>query len=358
MSQGCGGELVDLPTTKGVGPSRQMLEMSRLSPDLSRRGNNRITTECKGWPGFIIQRMPEQFDTPEQLQERLAEILSKWPLYRTFVYTGKECHHTNLSPYKHGERFGLLPKQIRLFCDNKPCGYESLWENSDQTIYFGSEFIKRNKYTCRNCGKNTVSYCYIWQERDSNNIFLKIGQYPELEERVPDMLKSALDDEDLKLYKNALRMRNFNLGVAAVAYMRRVIENKMNDMLEILHEAAIAHNAQAELVAQRKEMMEEKRFSIKVDYAGTLLPASLRPSGKPNPMGVLHELASDGLHAKSDEECVDIFDACRRTFEFVFGKLRIETEDARNFVTEMAALAGKKSKASSQIAAPAKPPDT
>jgi hypothetical protein len=61
-------------------------------------------------------------------------------------------------------------------------------------------------------------------------------------------------------------------------------------------------------------------------------------------MAILHELASDGLHAKSDEQCVDIFDSCRRTFEYVFGKLRIETEDARNFVKEMANLAEKKNK--------------
>ncbi len=301
--------------------------------------------------------MPEQFDTSEQLQARLAEILSKWPLYRTFVYTGQNCHTTNTVAVGQ-PRFGLLPKQLRLFCDHERCGYESLWEVSDSVVYFGSKFINQDSYKCRNCGANSITYCYIWQEHKSNNIFLKVGQYPEPEERVPDALKSTLDHEDLKLYKNALRMRNFNLGVAAVAYMRRVLENKMNDMLEILHEAAIAHNAQPEVVAHHKEMMEEKRFSIKVDYAGTLLPASLRPSGKPNPMGVLHELASDGLHAKSDEECVDIFDACRRTFEFVFGKLRIETEDARNFVTEMAALADKKSKAFSQMSAPSKPSAT
>jgi hypothetical protein len=143
-------------------------------------------------------------------------------------------------------------------------------------------------------------------------------------------------------------MRNFNLGVAAVAYMRRVIENRMTDMLEILHEAAITHNAPAELIARHKEMKEEKRFSVKVDYAGDLLPASLRPSGKPNPMAVLHELASDGLHAKSDEECVDIFDACRRTFEYVFGKLRVETEDAKSFVREMSALTEKRTKGGSE----------
>lgn len=274
-----------------------------------------------------------------------------WPLYRTFVYTGQACHGVSSSEYGQKKRFGLLPKQIRLFCGHKECGYETLWEIEHPKVYFGSEFINRDSYTCRNCGKTTVNYCYIWQEREANNIFVKVGQYPELEERVPDSLKQALDGEDLKLYKNALRMRNFNLGVAAVAYMRRVVENRMNDMLEILQEAAIAHNASSEIIARHKEMQEEKRFSVKVDYAGALLPASLRPSGKPNPMAVLHELASDGLHAKADEECVDIFDACRRTFEYVFGKLRVETEDAKNFVKEMSALAGKTTKSSAEAVA-------
>ena len=292
--------------------------------------------------------MPDQFDSAEALQEPLSDVLTKWPLYRVFIYTGKNCHSETSSSYGQKSRFGLLPKQIRLFCGHKECGYETLWEISDPKVYFRPEFIKRDSYTCRNCGETTVNYCFIWQERQSDNIFIKVGQYPELEERVPDTLKQALDVDDLKLYKNALRMRNFNLGVAAVAYMRRVIENRMNDMLEILHEAAITHNARADLIARHKEMKEEKRFGVKVDYAGDLLPASLRPPGKPNPMAVLHELASEGLHAKSDEECVDIFDACRRTFEYVFGKLRVETEDAKNFVREMSALTEKRTTGGSE----------
>jgi len=295
--------------------------------------------------------MPDQFDSAQALQESLSEVLTKWPLYRTFVYEGKNCHSETYNSRGQNNRFGLLPKQIRLFCGQKECGYETLWEISDAMIYFESRFIDLKTYKCRNCGKTTVNYCFIWQEREANNIFIKVGQYPELEERVSDTLKQALDGDDLKLYKNALRMRNFNLGVAAVAYMRRIIENRMNDMLDILHEAAITHNAPAELIARHKEMKGEKRFSVKVDYAGDLLPASLRPSGKPNPMAVLHELASEGLHAKSDEECVDIFDACRRTFEFVFGKLRVETEDAKNFVKEMSVLTEKKTKGNSKSVA-------
>jgi hypothetical protein len=55
-------------------------------------------------------------------------------------------------------------------------------------------------------------------------------------------------------------------------------------------------------------------------------------------MAILHELASDGLHAKSDEECVEIFDKCRITFEYVFSKLRLETEDAKKYVQSLVDL--------------------
>lgn len=210
-------------------------------------------------------------------------------------------------------------------------------------VYFAGSSVNERMYRCKNCGVSTVYYCFIWLERDKENLFVKIGQYPELEERVPESLERALDAQDQKFYKNALRMRNFNLGLAAAAYMRRVVENRMNDMLDILHEAAIAHNASPELLKRFKEVKAEKRFDIKVEYAGELLPTYLRPPGKPNPMKVLHELTSDGLHAKSDEECVDIFDACRKTFEFVFGKLRIESEDAKSFLQQIEKLAQRRS---------------
>ena len=53
----------------------------------------------------------------------------------------------------------------------------------------------------------------------------------------------------------------------------------MNDILNVLYEAARVHNASPELLAHHEEMMNEKRFAKKVDYAGDLLPANLRPAG-------------------------------------------------------------------------------
>jgi hypothetical protein len=66
-------------------------------------------------------------------------------------------------------------------------------------------------------------------------------------------------------------------------------------------------------------------------YAAELLPAHLRPEGLPNPLDVLHDLFSDGLHARSEEECVDVFDRCRITLDYLFANLRPQLKEERAF---------------------------
>ena len=272
----------------------------------------------------------EQFAKPDALRRTLQSVLQAWPLYRVFQYTG-------------ADEVIVLPINISLYCGN--CKQETLWATSHYHGEDNRSGFTSKQFKCRNCGVRTIAYYFYWRKEEQHTEFFKVGQYPELEEVVSPELHGALPPEDLKMYKNALRLRNFNLGIAAVAYMRRVVENRMNDMLEVLHEAARAHNLPAEVLARHEEMKKERRFSIKIDYAGDLLPQNIRPDGHPNPMAVLHELASEGLHAKSDEECVDIFDECRQTFEYVFGRMRVETKQANAFVKGMAKLAEKRAKA-------------
>ncbi|HET9282145.1 MAG TPA: hypothetical protein VFR24_09320 [Candidatus Angelobacter sp.] len=270
----------------------------------------------------------------------VAGILRNGPLYHEYTYTDKTGHQGLPGS---GLRCAALPK-FKMYCNGGMCKQETWWTPDSNSVVFGMEEICKRTFKCNNCNKNTVTYFFIWKERQNDSIFVKVGQYPALEERISDALSDAFSKDDAKMYRNALRMRNFNLGLAAVAYLRRVVENKINDILEILHEAAIAHNAPAEILARHEEMKAERRFSVKVDYAGELLPPSLRPKGLPNPMAVLHDLASDGLHARSDEECVAIFDKCRTTFEYVFGKVRIEIEDANKFLRSMVDLTQNKTK--------------
>jgi len=274
----------------------------------------------------------EHFVTDDVLRAKLQSVLQEWPLYRVLAYTGADL-------------VTLVPTNLSLFC--QACRRETFWQTSFSTSGYENNRggFSGKIYRCRNCGEGETIYYFYWMKEERSTRFFKVGQHPELEERVPRELEGALSSEDLKMYKNALRLRNFNLGIAAVSYMRRVVENRMNDMLDVLREVAQAHNLPPQVLAKHEEIKNQKRFSAKVDYAGDLLPTNLRPEGHPNPMAVLHELASDGLHTKSEEECVETFDECRQTFEYVFGQIRNEAEAAKAFVREIAKLAEKRGKA-------------
>jgi protein-arginine kinase activator protein McsA len=77
----------------------------------------------------------------------------------------------------------------RYFEKNNKCKHETMWQCENPSVTFGRDFINEKAYVCRNCGKEITRYFIIWQEREANNIFLKVGQYPELEERVSETLE-------------------------------------------------------------------------------------------------------------------------------------------------------------------------
>lgn len=279
--------------------------------------------------------MPKEYKsiiTKEELEELLSVALTSWPLYR-------ELNYTNFP-----ERI-TVPQFLQLHCPT--CKKEQIWETSirqpstyDREGENNKKGFTQKTYKCRNCGISWVTYYFYWKTNNNvQSVFFKVGQYPELEETISGPLEKALDADDIGFYKKALRLRNFGLGIASLAYMRRVIENCMNDVLDILHESAKEHGAPAELLEQLNTTKESRRFTDKVEYGAKLLPDSLRPKGLPNPIAILHELVSDGLHARSEDECIDIFDKCRFVFEYVFGKLRIEQEEAKAFVKDLEELA-------------------
>lgn len=282
-------------------------------------------------PGFgkAVPKTYKSVTTREELEGLLSVALANWPLYR-------ELNYTNLPEQM------FVPQLLELHCPT--CKREQIWETpatNRGTHPNGDKrgFVQKS-YTCRNCRVSWVTYYFYWKtDGNGQSTFLKVGQYPELEERISGYLEKALDEDDLTFYKKALRLRNFGVGIASLAYMRRVVENRLNDMLDILHESGKQHDAPAALLQELSGVKESRRFSDKVEYAAKLLPENLRPQGLPNPLGVLHELVSDGLHARSEDECTDIFDKCRFVFEYVFGKLKIEQEEARAFVKNLTELA-------------------
>jgi hypothetical protein len=259
--------------------------------------------------------------TDRQLKESLSQILQGWPLYRQFHYLGAAGTI-------------LVPQIITLYCES--CANNQFWETDFYSEENDRQGFKVKQYKCRNCGYGSVQYYFYWgQEEDKSFLFFKAGQYPELEERVSASLQKALV-KDIKLYKNALRLRNFNFGIGAVAYMRRVIENHMNDLVDTIFEAAQTATISPETLKKMEEIKASRGFQDKIAFAESILPPRLRPDGVAKPFGLLYDLTSDGLHARSEEECIAIFDGCRKIFEYVFAQIHEENEVARQFKADLA----------------------
>lgn len=274
--------------------------------------------------------MPETL-TDDQLREKLREILEGWPLYRDFAYLG-------------ADDVVRLPTRISLHCPL--CKREQWWEREEDPSSNDRRTFSRARYDCRNCGQRNARFYFFWGRNNESNayLFLKVGQYPQLEERIPTALERQLKKgDDLEFYKRALRCRNFNFGIAALAYLRRVVENRMNDLLDLIAEAARQAGYSADELRRLAEVKASRVFDEKVTYAAAILPPNLRP-GDTNPIDLLHDLASEGLHRLSDAECIDVFDQSRSVFEHLFIELRVREARDKAFSESLNQLRTRRSR--------------
>lgn len=120
-----------------------------------------------------------------------------------------------------------------------------------------------------------------------------------------------------------------------------MVEEKTNELIDILADLAAQRGIQGEDVEKIRFAKNEKTYSDKLQAAALVVPSSLRPGGH-NPLAVLHDLLSKGLHARSEEECVGIARDVRQVFEYVFVNLPAQIETDAQFVRDLHKLLDKK----------------
>ncbi len=284
----------------------------------------------------MTEGKPDQL-TPEQLTEEVGKVLTSWPLYRVFSYKGKGVH------YKHrggvvGETeysFAQLPKTLSMHCSE--CRHYTLWETGDCKIYLGRHEFRKTQYTCRNCGGQAITYFFLWEETVEGGELAKVGQYPPLAHEPSNELAKAFDKHDAHYYTKALDCRNFNYGLGAVTYLRRIVERRMNDLLELLVHVAIEEGISKDVATKIQEAKSSPRGEDRIEIANSLLPERLKGGGY-NPLSYIYDITSDAIHRKSEEECIDAFDKARTAFEYLFVQLRHEKTTREQYLASLKIL--------------------
>lgn len=201
---------------------------------------------------------------------------------------------------------------LQLFCGSENCGGPRLFDG--QTVYTdyageGTTYHFLNYY-CRNCrGSRKTFAIRSFRSSATTPLVLKFGEFPAYGPPIPSRVISLMGP-DRELFLLGRRAENQGLGLGAFAYYRRVVENQKGRLIDEIAKVARRLGASQDTLDKFEAAKAETQFSKAVDDVKDAIPESLRIQGH-NPLRLLHSALSQGLHAQSDAECLELATSIR-----------------------------------------------
>ncbi|MCL7744003.1 hypothetical protein LV476_03425 [Guyparkeria hydrothermalis] len=203
--------------------------------------------------------------------------------------------------------------------------------------YPTSGLIYRARYLCVHCQHYERHFLIkIATDRQSAT---KVGQYPPWEITGNKEIERLLGEHS-GYYKKGLICESQGFGIAAFGYYRRIVEEIIDGLLQEVAELL----AEEELRTYELALEKTKKTTVtqeKIQLVKDLLPPILRPDGM-NPLQALHSALSEGLHAESDQKCLEYAQAVREVLLFLVSQIAASRKSAREFTSSMRKLLEKR----------------
>jgi hypothetical protein len=139
---------------------------------------------------------------------------------------------------------------------------------------------------------------------------IKIGERPSFGPPIPARVISLVGG-DREMFLKGARCESQDLGIAAFTYYRRVVENQKGRIFSEIIKVCKRLKADQALIVELEAASKETQFSKAVDRIKHGLPDSLLLHGCHNPLSLLHDALSGGVHERTDEECLGIATAVK-----------------------------------------------
>jgi hypothetical protein len=172
----------------------------------------------------------------------------------------------------------------------------------------------------------------------------KVGQFPSWSITVGKHLVDILGEHE-STYKKGLICESQGYGIGAYAYYRRIVENIIDDLLQLIKDL-LDDNEQKEFDEAVRNIQASTVAKEKIEAVKDLLPAKIRPDGM-NPLSLLHETLSKGIHSMSDEECLEAAGDIRKVLTYLVEQISLANEAKQSsyeFTQSMRNLLAKRSK--------------
>lgn len=184
-------------------------------------------------------------------------------------------------------------------------------------------------FSCVSCRKAHREYL-VEQVLDDENIRIqKYGELPRSKLVRNRVLQKFLKD-DLDNYEKAIVCLSHEYGVAAFAYFRRVVENNINSLLDLVQEDAQSSGSDKSILDALADLRKDTPMSEKIKIANLALPNYLKPDGL-NPLGRLYQVLSEGVHSLPEAECLQKATATSECLAFLVSELASRADHRARF---------------------------
>lgn len=185
-------------------------------------------------------------------------------------------------------------------------------------------------YKCTSC--NTADY-WFWLDINTDGWVRKVGQRPAWSIRVDPVIERHLGDS-ADHYRRARICLSQSFGLAACAYLRRVLEDTIDPLLRLEREVRAAEGASAAELAEIERAIATHQFETKTEVAYRLAPASIIVDGT-NPLKLIHDRLSIGVHRLSEDDCVQTAATITSALEFVVSELNRRRDSRQAFAATL-----------------------
>jgi hypothetical protein len=216
------------------------------------------------------------------------------------------------------KKYRVVPyPDIQLHCDYDTCQgarFFACCDEEEQDVADKVDTPAFLNYECRNCGitKKLFAISLLFDESNSTTTSgraIKLGEFPSFGPPIPSRVITLIGP-DREIFIRGRRAENQGLGIGAFAYYRRVVENQKGRLITEIAKVAKRLGATPEELSTFETAAKETQFSKAIDSVKNAIPQVLLISGH-NPLVLLHSALSEGLHAGTDEECLELATSVR-----------------------------------------------
>lgn len=197
------------------------------------------------------------------------------------------------------------------------------------------ELLRNYSFTCVSCRSKKKDYFVRQSIKDDIVTFEKVGETPRPKlERDKQLENFFANDSDN--YQKAIVCLANGYGIAAFAYMRRIIEQNIETLLNLLSEDTSSSDDK-EIAQALSELKKESPMSDKIKVANKALPDYLKPDGL-NPLGKLYQILSEGVHSMSDSECLERATNLKACIKYLVSELASRKANREKFKSLVGSL--------------------